>query len=127
MLRALKRLLRPSGRLAYTTILVAPGLSPAQRRNARRSGPRAVASRSDQRRLLASAGYVDIDTVDLTAEFAATARAWIDGWAANEAELTTLESAERFAERQRDRRSQLRAVEDGLLHRAMFSASTASR
>jgi hypothetical protein len=75
--------------------------------------------------LLASAGFTDIDTIDLTAGFAATARAWIDGWAANEAELVAFESAERFAERQRDRLVQLRAVEDGLLQRALFSASRA--
>ena len=125
MLRALERLLRPGGRLAYTTIYITPGLSPALRRKARRSGPRAVASASDQRRLLASAGFTDIDTVDLTAEFAATARAWIEGSAANEGELTAFESAERFAERQRDRLVQLRAVEDGLLQRALFSASRA--
>jgi len=125
VLRALERLLRPSGRLAYTTIYITPGLSPALRRKARRSGPRAVASASDQRRLLASAGFTDIDTIDLTAEFAATARAWIERSAANEGELTAFESAERFAERQRDRLVQLRAVEDGLLQRALFSASRA--
>ena len=125
MLRALKRLLQPGGRLAYTTIFVTPGLSPRLRRKAQRAGPRAVASASDQCRLLESAGFVDIETTDLTAEFAATARAWIDGWAANEAELSALESAEQFAERQRDRRTQLQAVEEGLLRRAMFSASRA--
>jgi hypothetical protein len=73
--------------------------------------------------LLESAGFTDIDTIDLTAEFATTARAWIDGWASNEAELVVFESAERFAERQRDRLVQLRAVEEGLLQRAMFSAA----
>jgi hypothetical protein len=123
VLRALKQLLRPGGRLAYTTIFVTPGLSPARRRKAQRSGPRAVASRSDQRQLLASAGFTDIQTVDLTAEFAATARAWIDGWAANESDFTALESAETFAQRQRDRRVQLQAVEEGLLQRALFSAT----
>ena len=92
MLRALNRLLRPGGRIAYTTIFVAPGLSAARRRRAQRSGPRAVATRSDQQGLLASTGFADIEMVDLTVEFASTARAWLAAWAANEQELTALES-----------------------------------
>ena len=123
MLRALKQLLRPGGRIAYTTIFVTPGLDPMRRRRAQRSGPRAVASRSDQRQLLVSAGFIDIDVVDLTAEWATTARGWIDGWLSNEAELSALESTGAFAQRQRERRAQLRAIEDGLLRRALFSAT----
>jgi hypothetical protein len=123
VLRALKQLLRPGGRLAFTTIYVTPGLSPTLRRKAQRFGPRAVASRSEQHHLLASAGFNDIDAVDLTPEFAATARAWIDGRAAHEAELSALESPATFADRQRDGCFQLRAVEEGLLCRALFSAT----
>ena len=88
MLRALKRLLRPGGRIALTTIYVTPGLPPAARRRAQRSGPRAVASRADQPKLLASAGFVDIDEVDLTPEFAATGQAWIDQWDEHADELS---------------------------------------
>lgn len=123
MLRALKELLRPGGRIAFTTIFLAPGLEPKRRRRAQRSGPRAVASRSDQRRLLASAGFTAIDAVDLTAEWASTARGWLDGWSANEAELIKLDSEDTFAQRQRERRVQLRAIEDGLLRRGLFAAT----
>ena len=123
MLRALRQLLRPGGRIAYTTIFVAPDLTPAQRRRAQRSGPRAVASRSDQRQLLLSAGYVDVEMTDLSAEFATTARAWLEEWEANMDELTAFESPEAIAQRQRERRVQQRATDDGLLRRGLFSAS----
>lgn len=123
MLRALKRLLRPGGRIAFTTIYVTPGLSSAARRRAHRSGPRAVASRAEQRRLLASAGLVDIDEVDLTKEFAATGRAWLDEWDRHAEELRGLGGPATFEERQRDRRVQLSAIEDGLLRRGLFSAT----
>lgn len=122
MLRALKRLLRPGGRIAFTTIYVTPGLAPAARRRAQRSGPRAVASRSEQAPLLASAGFVAIDEHDVTAEFAATARAWLTEWEANADVLAPLQPPGGFDERQRDRRAQLAAVEDGLLRRGLFSA-----
>jgi hypothetical protein len=99
-------------------------LSPTQRRRAQRSGPRAVASRSDQRQLLASAGFVDIRTIDLTAEFAATARAWLEAWDANAEELSALDAPGAFAERQRERHVQQRAIDDGLLRRGLFSATS---
>jgi hypothetical protein len=123
VLRAFARLLRPAGRIAYTTIYVAPGLTRAARRRAHRSGPRAVASRSEQHRLLASAGFVDVAMLDLTAEFAVTGRAWLEGREANAEELTTFESPDAFAERQHERRVHLRAVEEGLLRRGLFSAT----
>lgn len=123
MLRALKRLLRPGGRLALTTIYVAPGLPPAARRRAHRSGPRAVASRAAQAQLLASAGFVDIDEVDLTAEFATTGWAWFNEWADHAEDIIELEGQAAFEERQRDRRVQLRAIDDGLLRRGLFSAT----
>jgi cyclopropane fatty-acyl-phospholipid synthase-like methyltransferase len=122
VLRALKRLLRPGGRIAFTTIYVTPGLSPTERRRAHRSGPRAVASRAEQPRLLAAAGFVDVDELDLTNEFARTGRAWIEEWDRNANELQALEGLVAFEDRQRDRRVQLRAIEDGLLRRGLFSA-----
>ena len=123
MLRALKRLLPPGGRIALTTIYVTPGLPAAARRRAHRSGPRAVASRTSQPRLLASAGFVDIDEVDLTSEFAVTGWAWFNEWAAHTEEVIQVEGQTAFDERQRDRQVQLRAIEDGLLRRGLFAAT----
>jgi hypothetical protein len=109
--------------MAYTTIYVTPGLSASERRRARRSGPRAVAARVEQTRLLSSAGFVDIDELDLTSGFAATARAWLTASEAHAAELAELERPGAFQQRQRDRRNLLRAIEDGLLRRALLSAA----
>ena len=122
MLRALKRLLRPGGVVAFTTIYVTPGLAAAGRQRARRSGPRAVASRSQQASLLATAGYVDIEQIDLTADFATTACAWLTECRSNAAQLAKLEPPGAFEQRQRERGRQLAAIEDGLLRRGLFSA-----
>jgi hypothetical protein len=127
VLRALRQLLRPGGRVAYTTIYVTPGLSPAERRRAQRSGPRAVASRSDQTRLLRSAGFVDIDLLEVTAEFAATARAWLAEATTHADALAAAEAPGAFEERQRERRVQLAAIDDGLLRRGLLSATRPPR
>jgi hypothetical protein len=124
VLRALKQLLRPGGGIAYTTIFVTPGLDHARRRRARRSGPRAVGSRTDQRQLLLSAGFTDIDMVDLTPEWSRTARGWLEGWSANQTELSARESPA-FAQRQQERQTQLRAIDDGLLQRGLCYATRA--
>ncbi len=122
MLRALGKLMRPGGRIAFTTIHLAPDLPPASRRRARRAGPRAVASRASQARLLEAAGFGDVDELDITEAFIDTQRAWLDARARHRDELAALEPPGAFDQRQADHRAQLVATEAGLLRRAMLSA-----
>ena len=58
------------------------------------------------------------------AEFAATARAWLEGWEVNAEELSALDVPGAFEERKRDRQVLLRAIDDGLLRRGLFSATS---
>ena len=122
MLRALNRLLRAGGRIVYTTIYISPGLDERAKRRARRDGPRAVASRTDQQHLLCSAGFVEVDELDVTAQFIVTTRAWIDERDEHADELIALEGRDVFEERQRNHRRQLAVTEDGLLRRALLAA-----
>jgi hypothetical protein len=122
VLRASRLLLRPGGRTAFYTIHPTLGLSPRQRRRAHRDGPVAVASHLSNREQLARAGFVDIDEADCTAEFALTAKAWVDQCDRHHGALAELLGADELDERQRERRVQLRAVEDGLLRRSLLVA-----
>jgi hypothetical protein len=122
-MRALRRLLKPGGRIAYTTIHPAPGLDDVTRRRARRHGPRAVASRLGQAQLLRAAGFTDIDDRDVTPEFIRTTRAKIDERDQYAAELVEVEGADVFHERQRNERNQLGITEEGLIRRSILSAS----
>jgi hypothetical protein len=120
--RALRNLLRPAGRIAFTTIHVSAGLSPAARRRAHRAGPRAVASRAAQAQLLEAAGFVDIDELDVTDAFVETQRAWLEARARHRDELAPLEPPGAFEQRAADLRAQLAATEAGLLRRSLLSA-----
>jgi hypothetical protein len=108
--------------MGFTSILEAPGLPPAARRRARAAGPRAVAMRSDHRRLLRTAGFGDVDEVDVTAAFRATAAAWLAEWESHADELARLEPPGAFEQRLRDRHAMLAAIDAGLLRRVLVLA-----
>lgn len=113
--------------MAFYTIYVEPGLTPAERRRARRAGPRAVDCRRDHDSLLRSAGFEDVIEQDVTTAFLTTARDWLRETDEHEAELAPLESDDAFAERQQERRTMITAIEDGLLGRSLFVASKRER
>jgi hypothetical protein len=98
-------------------------LSPSRRRRAHRDGPIAVASHRAYADLLERAGFTAIEERDRTAEFSAVARAWIEQWDRHHDDLVALYGAAAVEERQRERRLQLAAIEDGLLRRTLFSAT----
>jgi hypothetical protein len=108
--------------MGFTTILETPGLPPAARRRARAAGPRAVAMRSDHRRLLRSAGFVDVTEIDITPAFRATAVAWLAESEAHAGELAQLEPPGAFTQRQADRRALLAAIDAGAVRRALLFA-----
>ena len=73
--------------------------------------------------LLRRAGFVDVAELDGTEEFRAVANEWIDQWDEHRDALTAVYGEPEFKSRQHDRRTQLRAVEDGLLRRSLFLGS----
>jgi hypothetical protein len=110
--------------MGFYTIVESPGLSLAARRRARAAGPRAVAMRSDHRRLLGAAGFHDVTELDVTAAFAVTASAWLAETEPHTEELARLEPPGAFAQRQADRRRMLAAIHAGLLRRVLLLART---
>lgn len=123
MLRASRRALRRGGRLAFHTIQVPPGLSPAQRRRASSIGPPAVTVRTTYLSLLRSAGFIKVDVADLTAEYLATQRRWLAATLRHEEGLCSALGDEAVREGRVRRRRTLGAIEDGLLQRTLYTAT----
>jgi hypothetical protein len=69
-----------------------------------------------------AAGFVDITETDVTNEFRRVARAWIDQNDAHRDALVDLLGSQAFEERQVERQTLLRAIEEGLLRRSLFVA-----
>ena len=105
--------------MAFHVIHAAPDLSDRERRRAHRSGPWAVASRYAPDELMRRAGFVDVEVIDQTDEFRATAAAWISEWTRHRDALVALHGVDDFENRQQERSVQLRAIDDGLLRRSL--------
>ena len=107
--------------MGFFTIYVPEGLGRAAYERALRSGPSYVSTRrKDHRDLLMSAGFQQVEETDLTIEFLATTRAWLDGRERFRDELVKAEGHGPFEERQLDSRLQAEATEAGLLRRSLF-------
>lgn len=113
--------------MAFLTIHLPAGLSSADRARARAAGPRAVGNRGEHDSMLRNAGFDVLVERDLTSAFLDTARAWLRESDAHADELTGLEPAGGFDERQEDRRTMIAAIDAGLLRRSLFVAAKRGR
>jgi cyclopropane fatty-acyl-phospholipid synthase-like methyltransferase len=123
VLRACHRLLRPGGRLVFTTIHTAPDLDPPRRRRALRAGPPHVATRRPYPVMVAQAGFTDVVDIDVTEDYASTQRAWSEAVERRADEVRLLLSDAELATALADRRMARAAIEDGLLRRTLITAT----
>jgi len=126
VLRACHQLLRPGGRLAFTTIHVADDLDPRQHRRAIRAGPWQVATRRPYPELVTRAGFHDVVAIDVTEEYARTQRAWLEANESRAGDLRRLVSSSEFEAAQADRGRARAAIEEGLLRRSLITATRSS-
>jgi hypothetical protein len=102
-------------------VVIAGGLSPADRARAIESGPPFVEAESSYPSLMETTGFADIDIMDLTADYAATLSKSIETRETERGRLEELLGAETFAEGQADRRRELEAISQGLLQRHLIT------
>ena len=112
--------------MSFLVISVADGLSPGAHRRAVRAGPSGVASRHDVATLVHAAGFSEVTTTDLTAQYLATARAWLVAWERHRVELAALDRG-RLRRHQHDMTGAVAAIEDGLLLRSLVTARRPAR
>lgn len=123
VLAACRRVIRQHGRMVFTVISVAPGLSAKQYHRAVANGPDFIATDTDYPTLLAQTGWTIIGHEDITVAYAASCRRQLRTDEAHKDELVALIGASEFAERLDRRRSDLAAIYDNLLRRDLFVAA----
>ena len=128
VLEACRRAIRSGGRMVFTVISVAPGLSSEDHERAVACGPEFVESETDYSTLLAQTGWTVLDCQDITMDYAASCRRQISADEDRREALQTLIGSSEFAERQADWRLKARAIGNGLLRRSLFvgAANSAS-
>ena len=123
LLRGCHRLLRAGGRLAFTTIHVAPDLDAARHRRAVQAGPWQVGTRRPYPELVVQAGFTDVVDIDVTEDYARTQRAWFEANESRADEVRRLTTESELATEQAARRFAQAAIEDGLLRRSLITAT----
>jgi cyclopropane fatty-acyl-phospholipid synthase-like methyltransferase len=127
VLRACRALLRPGGRLAFTTIYIAQGVSPRDYRRACRARGCGIAEKRPMTDMLEHAGFVDIRERDVTTAFARSQRSYVETSAQYRDELRTHWGPQKYDEWQRSRRASLRLIDEGVLRRGIFTARRPSQ
>jgi ubiquinone/menaquinone biosynthesis C-methylase UbiE len=118
-----RRVIRPHGRMGFTVISIASGLTAKQRRRAIANGPELVESESDYPTLMARTSWSITAHRDLTADYAASCARQIQADEEHESDLAALIGDDEYAERLAGWRGKLAAIRDGLLLRELFVAS----
>lgn len=127
MLRACRTLLRPDGWTAFTTIELAPNLSPAARRAARAAAPPAVASRGPYLQLLGRAGFVEVGSRNVTSEYERVAAQSLDEYRRHQDALTEAVGEAFVGDRIATWSGALAVIRRGWLQRSVYWGRRASR
>ncbi len=123
VLVACRRVIRRHGRMVFTVISVAPGLSAEQYRRAVANGPEFIETVADYPTLLAETGWIKTGHEDITMAYSASCRRQLHADEAQKDGLVALIGASEFAERLAGWRSKLAAIDDNLLRRELFVAA----
>jgi cyclopropane fatty-acyl-phospholipid synthase-like methyltransferase len=121
-LRATFHALRQGGRTAFTVIFPAAGLTAADARRAIEAGPPNCGLRTSYPSLLRSAGFVDVEERDLTADYLSTASRKLEVAEQFAADMTGMLGRPEYERIQAERRQAISAIEAGLLRRSLFVA-----
>jgi cyclopropane fatty-acyl-phospholipid synthase-like methyltransferase len=117
--------IRDHGRMVFTVISIAADLSQTQYRRAITDGPEFVEAEADYATLLGETGWLIVERRDITLDYAATCSRQLQADKKFKSTLEALIGTSASAERLSEWRSQLEAIEDGLLRRELFLARPA--
>ena len=122
LLHECRRVARPGARMEFSVIVMASGLSEAERRIAIDGGPSFVEVPGNYASLLEQTGWRLLEHSDVTAEFARLVRILVEGTIERRSALAEAIGSEEFSERLERRRAELVAIDCGALRRERFLA-----
>ena len=122
VLNECRRVIRPGGRMVFTVIYVAPGLSSSDYARAVEAGPPYVESDCEYTQLLEETGWRIIERIDVTAAYEVTGRRHIREVEARAEGLGELLGDAELADLLVRRNRNVEAVAEGIVRRDLFVA-----
>ena len=122
VLKACRRVIRAGGKMVFSVISIAPGLSATDYKRAVEVGPPFIESAMDYPSILQQTGWTITDCIDLTVEYAQTHRRLLHEQEARADELSRVLGAAELSEWMVAKRATTDAIEAGLLRRELFVA-----
>lgn len=123
VLKECRRIVRSNGRMVFTVISIASGLSPSDHERAVEAGPPFKAIDAEYPRMLEEAGWGLTDYIDLTDNYAAEVRKMLRNEEDHAEALIRLVGDTEFSDRLVRRRRTLGALDENLLRRELFGAT----
>ncbi len=121
-LRACRSAIRPEGRMVFSVISIAPGLSEAGHETALTNGPPYIETDTTYAALLEQADWQVADCFDITEDFVGTVRRVVDAQEAHETQLRELLGEAETAARMSRMKDRLAAREAGVHLRELYVA-----
>jgi ubiquinone/menaquinone biosynthesis C-methylase UbiE len=123
VLKECRRIARSNGRMVFTAISIASGLSPADYERAIAAGAPFKVLGAEYPPMLEEAGWRLTDYIDLTREYAAAVRQMLREEEAHADALIPLFGEAEFTDKLARRRKTVRALDENLLQRELFGAT----
>ncbi len=120
-----RRVMGDGGRMAFTVIAIAPGLSSAEHARAVDSGPPFIDAECEYSELLALTGWNVVEQIDISAAYAQTGARYIREVQVRAGEMKDLLGEAEFDDMLARRRRSVQAATDRVVLRYMFLASPA--
>jgi cyclopropane fatty-acyl-phospholipid synthase-like methyltransferase len=122
VLRSCRRVVRAGGKMAFSVILITPGLSAADHGRAADCGPPFVATETPYPEMFAQCGWDITDHLDLTGDYRATVGLMLDQLETHADAIGDIFGDAAAAQERDRRRATLAALDRGLLRRQLFVA-----
>ena len=123
VLTACRRVMRSSGSMVFSVISVAPNLTRSDHARAVESGPEFVEAEADYATLLHQTGWTLLDCRNVTTALMATCHRQLRADQDYKGPLQSIIGVTEFADRQKEWRSKLSVLGEGLLQRHIFVAA----
>ncbi len=122
VLRECRRVIRQGGKMAFSVIFIADGVSSASVAAAIALGPPYIGAECGYPEMLATSGWKMTGRFDLSSEFAQSTERLLNEWSSNKSRVIPLVGEQEFSDYVERKTNTLPLIYDGTIKRELFSA-----